>query len=141
MDEKLQAALAELINKANQGVDGAVSLMSAELPDVIHQLLVWGLAQAVLSVFIEALFLTLLCFSVVKAIRDYSLADNGGRPNWIHDGMKYFPITPTGMIFCLIVPFSICVCAAAMIIDIFEAAKIWIAPKIWLIEYAASLAK
>ena len=128
MDEKLQAALAELINKANQGVDGAVSFMSAELPDVIHQLLVW---YSVKSAIMFAIFIaTLAAWAVAErwAVRVIKGSDAS-----VDDIFILYVLAGS---IARLIPILIAVCTFST-----DWLQIWIAPKIWLIEYAASLAK
>ena len=38
MNDKLQEALVEIINKATTGIDNTVSFLSDQLPDVVQQL-------------------------------------------------------------------------------------------------------
>ena len=56
MNEQLQEALAELLGKANNGIDTAGNFLASELPEVIQQLLMWhGVKSLTLC------FLVLLC--------------------------------------------------------------------------------
>ena len=41
MKEELQTALVELIQKTLQGVDSTKDFLTAEIPDVVEQLLLW----------------------------------------------------------------------------------------------------
>ena len=52
MNEQLQKALVELIGKASNGIDASVSFLSAEIPDVIHQLLLWYAAKSAIEFFV-----------------------------------------------------------------------------------------
>lgn len=125
MNETLQKAVAVMIEKAISGIDTATNFLAAEIPDVIHQLLMWNLVKSVLIVG--------LCFSFLlisgavaykteksaKAAKDYLTT---GFPTFI---FSIFGIGPL----------------VIMLLSLFEALKIWIAPKVWLIEYAAELVK
>ncbi|AGH31896.1 hypothetical protein VPIG_00038 [Vibrio phage PWH3a-P1] len=51
MNEQLQQALAQIIEKAMTGLDQTVDFLSAEVPDVIYQLLLWyGVKSAIIGV-------------------------------------------------------------------------------------------
>ncbi|MBO5392241.1 MAG: hypothetical protein J6A65_10660 [Pseudomonas sp.] len=131
MNEQLQQALASILGKTMQGVEAGVSFLSTEIPDVIHQLLVLKMAQsvvgAVLLVATISAYLWSLKFATkwFKAERDKSY------------GSAEAPViiwTALGALFFFIPLFEL----YKRISDILQ---IWLAPKIYLIEYAASLAK
>lgn len=151
MNEQLQAALAEILGKANAGIDAGASFLQAQLPDVIQQLLMWKLAQAALgSTFLVVAFITAIVGGrwAVRIITEYLrgealwLGHSGelerkGQEMVIRYGPRFWVAWPTLM-----------VSAIAVIVAVFEAPKnigtalqIWLAPKVYLIEYAASLAK
>lgn len=128
MNEQLQNALVELIGKASNGIDASVSFLSAEIPDVIHQLLVWYAIESaiytVIGVAIVAMWITCERFAL-KKISDW---------NWaIEDVFMHYALL--GM-FPRIAAFV----TACDMVNL-DWLKIWIAPKIWLIEYASQLAK
>ena len=114
MNEQLQTALAELITSTLQ----AKEFIVGELPEVVRQLLVWkGIHNFVL-------FLIGLATSVVviAIATKFSFSDD------------------EDVFLRRIVVFSVCLMAAVFTLNI-QWLKIWIAPKVWLIEYAASLVK
>ena len=128
MNEQLQKALIELIGNASNGIAASVSFLSAEIPDVIHQLLVWYAIESaiytVIGVAITATWIACERFAL-KKISDW---------NWaIEDVFMRYALL--GM-FPRIAAF---VTVRAMVN--LDWLKIWIAPKIWLIEYASQLAK
>ena len=47
MNEQLQNALVNLLTKVTSGMDTATAFLSAELPEVVQQLLVWKLAPKI----------------------------------------------------------------------------------------------
>ena len=122
MNEQLQIALSELLNKANNGIDGASDFLVDELPDVIYQLLLWhGVYSAIISVLCIAALIVLY-----KASKTLSKKDSE-----FYDSPELIII----LICCwLVVGVSVAVN--------FNLAwlQIWIAPKAWIIEYAAKLA-
>jgi hypothetical protein len=139
MNESLQQALAGILNKTMAGVEAGVSFLSAELPDVIHQLLLWKMAQSLLLSFGGLL---LIAASLVLAYKQSRLVKKpegefGYRANLtfdgdgdIHPGVVVLGVgTAAGLLFGF---------AGLTNLDWLQ---IWLAPKIYLIEYAASLAK
>jgi len=66
MNDQLQHALASLLGKAVSGMDAATSFLSAQLPDVIHQLLLWSLIDSLAHVFIPILLLLISGFSLYR---------------------------------------------------------------------------
>ena len=120
MNEELQKALGELLSKANNGINTAGEFLAAELPDVIQQLLMWhSLKSCIYGVL----------FSFVLAISIYGLV-RGWRA--MVDDIDYTPGFLCGLVavaMSSIITFK-CFSTALMI---------WVAPKVWLLEYAAKL--
>ncbi|OSL33845.1 hypothetical protein [Escherichia albertii] len=46
MEEQANKILIELLQKASNGIDAAVSFSQAQIPDVVHQLLLWNMLIA-----------------------------------------------------------------------------------------------
>lgn len=151
MNEQLQQALASILGKTMQGVEAGVSFLSTEIPDVIHQLLVWKMAQSsvYLSLYIIAAFvgILLICKSY-KTVFEYQRGSHlyyGNSGELEKEGKRLMDE------YGAKIPFSIIGCAAGFMSIIFllvggvaemsTVIQIWLAPKIYLIEYAASLAK
>ena len=125
MNETLQKAVAVMIEKAISGIDTAANFLAAEIPDVIHQLLMWNLTYSFLK--------ASLCFAIVVAIVYFAYH---GEKKLHAEGDHGSKGLPTFVAAVLIVgPFC------GLCSSVTEALKIWIAPKVWLIEYAAELVK
>lgn len=122
MNEQLQQALSTIISKTMQGVDASISFFSAEIPDVIHQLLVFKLAQACVLLIIASLYLVAWCVFSYKSFKN----------DW-HEGIQMIAVFGGGT--------GAVVSVASLFLNGSTALQIWLAPKIYLIEYAASLAK
>ena len=122
MNEELQKALGELLSKANDGIDAASGFLVAELPEVIQQLLSWHCA---LSLVWAIVF-------VVMFITSIKLFLWGGGEDCKGSEME--------VVVWLLTALGGVVTFFLAINRIIEALQIWIAPKVWLIEYAASLA-
>lgn len=140
MEEQANKILVELLQKAVGGIDAAVSFSQAQIPDVVHQLLVWNSVRSIL-------FQVFAIILIVAAMRLPSFARNArkngerwtaydGRPkdDWFVSSFAYDA--------CVLgTPISALVIGLPMIIFNFDWLKIWLAPKLYLLEYAASLIK
>ncbi|MES3482787.1 hypothetical protein [Citrobacter freundii] len=149
MNEQANKILIELLQKAANGIDAAVSFSQAQIPDVIHQLLVWKLTKSlVITLIILATIPVVVKFvrSMMKREPD-GVFDNEGY-SWDRGKPKYKPtliwqrdgdLSPFTIIFAAGCGLYV-VAAFGLIIDL-TWLKIWLAPKLYLIEYAASLVK
>lgn len=141
MNEQMQNALVEIIQKASSGMDASVRFLSSEIPDVISQLLLWNITASSVGMALSAIVLAMSVSMIVWMIKLYGTGRDTGKPNWVHDGERHLPLRD------LVIPLSVVLFLALLVSPIFfianmmEVLKIWLAPKIWLIEYAASLAK
>ncbi len=150
MNEQANKILVELLQKAANGIDAAVSFSQAQIPDVVHQLLVWRFTQS-LAMFIVALAtIPAVLWIIRKQLKKVQVGKYGpgegyswdeGKPKyavtmvWDKDG----DISPFSVILCTILAFY----GTWLYVTLFSLAwlKIWLAPKLYLLEYAASLIK
>jgi len=144
MNEQMQQALIKVIEKANSGVDASIDFLSDQLPDVVHQLLTWGLLSSVVSCFVCLIVVVTCVFAINKTLSSIESAKKSKRTNWAY--FAYSHSDDGTLEACSIFVFifssvAITVSIIAFIANAFEALKIGFAPKIWLIEYAATLAK
>lgn len=169
MNEQLQIALAEILRRATQGLDAGTQFLSAQLPDVVNQLLMWKLAHYTIPMVLAAMLLLVLLvagwkfYSVVMAdprivaeaaasarYRIYNNADRAEdfsklRQDW-RDAQEVAEMLPEkvpiyialGILMGIAALFSTMLLIASLNLKWLQ---ILIAPKIYLIEYAASLAK
>lgn len=129
MNTNLDTAIATLINKSLEGVDASITFLQAEIPDYVYQLLLW---YGVKSAIVASVFLVVVIgcvFSIVKLIK-YS--DNIDTPAGSAEG-AYVLICLLGFV-CFVSTFPFFTYAL-------EALQIYIAPKVWLLEYASDLVK
>ena len=122
MDNNLQTALAELITKANQGVDTATGFLVSEVPEVIHQLLLWKAVMSAISFTITMIGIGVIAYYWKHVFRYF--ADEEMAPAIL-------------MTVCMVVAVSL----IASITLSFDWLQIWLAPKVWLLEYASQLVK
>lgn len=118
MSNKLESVLIDAIQKTQAGIGEAVDFAVTQAPDVIHQLLLWKTIQS-LALFIPMAMLSLFFFG------------------WLIYGIKKEKDYCEGYFF-LVVGFFTAACIACTELDWL---KIWIAPKLYLVEYAAAMVK
>lgn len=149
MNEQANKILVELLQKAANGIDAAVSFSQAQIPDVVHQLLVWKFTKSlVVTLALLATVPIAIKFfrAMMKREQDGVYGDDGY--SWDREKPKYKPtlvwdkdgtISPGSIFFgTIILLYSIFVFIA---ISDMTWLKIWLAPKLYLLEYAASLIK
>lgn len=142
MNEQLQAALADLLGKANSGIDAGTSFLQAQLPDVIQQFLTWKLISASLTSVVLSLVVIALAIGIKRIFRHGAAQskDTSERQkasiayisdfDWFGHGLMIFACSGAASLLGFI-----------GFIKFMTALQILIAPKVYLIEYAASLAK
>lgn len=128
MNEQANKILVELLQKAANGIDAAVTFSQAQIPDVVHQLLVWN---SVSSILVQIFILSFIGVYVLAVYKFYKITDS----KRLSEGALVAGIfsLATGALFAIglaIASFSY-----------FDWLKIWLAPKLYLLEYAASLIK
>ncbi len=147
MNEQMQSAVATMIEKATSGVEAGIDFLSAEITDVIHQLLMWKMVESLTFFGIGVVILIAAFWSIGANSRliNKAKADHANGELWtffsdrklntssaydaIVSGVGYW-----GSGFALAIGFITVIVNRDWL-------QIWIAPKVYLIEYAASLAK
>lgn len=119
-------ALVEIINRSLSAVDKATAFASQQIPEVVHELLVY---KAVSS-FLVMLLLIGLVFAYVKCCRIIIK----GHPECVDDGS-----------FIVVWLFGAAVVALPLLIlfhnNPFDWIEIWLAPRVYLLQFAADLVK
>lgn len=134
--DALQPALAEIIQKAITTVESGVSFLSAEIPSIVHQLLLWKAIES---------FIYFCMFGIIVGVSIYLMVVKCGKgakergeykETWTHDKKGLFTNPLPYIIFgVLILVLSPSFATETTWI------KILVSPKVYLIEYAAQLIK
>lgn len=123
MNEELQKALTEILN----GVLTAKDFMIAELPEVIQQLLIWK--------FYEHLIFCLVGIAIaIGVFIGFYIAYKSDKNNQIDARKK-----TDGSEYVFLGLWSFASLMLLMLLSNITWLQIWLAPKVYLIEYAASL--
>lgn len=140
MNEQANKILIDLLQKAVDGIDAAVSFSQAQIPDVIHQLMIWNIVSSVGCQVLGVLFIFLAFIlpafarTARKNGEKWTAHDRKPMDEWFVSSFAYDMCVLAAPIFGSIAGFG-------MIIFNFTWLKIWLAPKLYLLEYAASLIK
>lgn len=134
MNEQLQLALTQIIDKTMSGVDQSVDFLSEQIPDVLSQLLLWyGVSNMIYA--LVGITVLYACYRAVKRPTDT-------KETWLWEWDEYresyrtTDYAPFLLLFIFPLLFGF-----GLLSNVVDALQIFIAPKIWLLEYAASLAK
>jgi hypothetical protein len=125
VSDKLQAALADMLTKTTQVAGEAKDWTVKQLPDVIHQLLMWKMATSIIECVLPMLLFVVFLSFTIKMVKK---TDWGARD-----------LDPLGILamaggFASVISFlAIFFCFNLTWL------QIWVAPKIFLIEYAKSM--
>lgn len=125
--ENLNEALATLINNALAGMDTSIEFLEAEIPDVITQLLMWNMTKSGI-LFSIGIILWIGFGILIKSIWNKCKNAQG-----LDSELEGF------------VPIFLACSFLLSVVSLFTInltwLQIWIAPKVWLLEYAAQLVK
>lgn len=153
MNESLQQAISKLIEKALESADAAGSFLSAEIPEVIEQLLLWNAISSGLLFSLSILIIISCLFTGKFSIK--CLTTDTPSLGELRDNPEKHPLftikNPTSswasvtstdsaqVKVTMSVIWSILGLALAACCFSIEWLQILIAPKVWLIEYASNL--
>ena len=118
----LPEALAKIIDKSLNAIDAGVNFLSQQIPDVIHQLLLYNM---VWSLIWWIAGMSGMIFSIVTA---YKICKS---EKWYGDELGFACM---GLFFLFVM-------SVATFATHWDWLQIWLAPKIYLIEYATQLYK
>lgn len=149
MQEEANKILVDLLKKASDGIDSAIAFSQAQIPDVVHQLLVWNMVDSLIKTLIAISTIPLVIWFMKKQCKKVEIgkSDNEGR-SWDNGQPKYKPTMIwesdgrlSGFVLPLVAVFILWFSFIISVVANMTWLKIWLAPKLYLIEYAASLIK
>lgn len=139
MNEELNKVLIDAIQKTQSGIGEAVDFAVAQAPEVIQQLLMWKFTESLIT------FLFGLTILASISIWLYFKVWKVWETKWCYTEETKYSYHESGEIkdsalflIFLSIPYGLSFLIVACNLDWL---KIWIAPKLYLIEYAASLVK
>lgn len=150
MNEELQVALSELIANTSNGINSATDFLSREIPEVIQQLILWHGIYSLVCFLLGVVLLSSLPFQIKRVLSFIpEKIKKGDECNWywVNENKNYSSLgflvgkSDTAIAFnnCMVVffvaEFFFCLGLVNM-----KWLQIYIAPKVWLIEYASKLA-
>lgn len=146
MNEQMQEALARLISLATDGMEGAVSFAQAEIPDVLQQLLMWKLLESAFYAVTGVLLIGLALYLVARIKHDRRKAQKAyeAGEEWTR---LYHESSTTSATYDVIalgaahIIGAIALTAVGTLMFNLTWLQIWVAPKLYLLEYAAKLVK
>lgn len=124
MNEQLQSKLVEVIAAIQSDVGKSADFALAQLPDIAQQYVTYGRAWSIVSI--------LLCVVVLGLY--YALVRRAACYDGTGGGELVIALAACGA------PFAVFV-ALYLFLSIKEAAIVWVAPKVWLIQELARLLK
>lgn len=146
-NERAQEALADLLNMAVDSLEGAQTFAEAQLPDVIEQLLMWKMLESLVVSLMSLGFVAIaIGIPVYTAVRTYRTRQSQGTDHTTHYVVnlwwdKYAP----SMVSVNLMAGGGTVAMIAIFVASFNMNLVWlqimVAPKFYLLEYAADLMK
>jgi len=158
--ENLDESLARLINTALSGMDTSVAFLQAELPEVIVQLLMWNAVYSGVWFALGAIIVCLAfpAYKIMKNInqpenlmsREEAKAAYENNESWTRYGgngtvtsLEYDRImrgtTEPDVFPQYVISLGTLLIGGIVLVNNLTWLQIWIAPKVWLLEYAAKM--
>lgn len=161
MEEQAKDVLAQMMQRALDGVDAAVEFSQEQIPDVVQQLLTWHFVQSLIFFLVGVVILSVCAVVAIKTIptkrktsavrREAREAYERGEKWTRHGGsgsvssIEYDRVMRDGStvdLFNVLFPAAIASIFGLVFVGCnIDWLKIWIAPKLYLLEYGASLVK
>lgn len=147
LQDTASTALVNMIDVTVKTMSDVVEFSKQQIPDVIHQLLVWKAVDSLLSFILPAivfLALTTWCYTFWSKLPAQESRDNDNCRPWIADQYRNRDgsLAPRYWIRGYVAP-ALSFIAGFVTLACFNLTwlQIWLAPKVYLIQYAAELVK
>ena len=133
MEEKLQLAISDLLEKSIRAMEAGGEFLGEQIPDAVYQLLLWHGVKSGIYCVIGILLVVITVWINKKQFMFIKEKKEQDYQNWC----EYLNNSPALMLnlfqLFLLIPI---ICFLNI-----EWLQIWLAPKVWLIEYGAKLIK
>ncbi len=132
MNEQLQNAVGTLLEKSLTSLDEGIDFLAGELPEVIQQLYVWEISYGIFW----SVFSVLVLVIPIKLLQNLYKGSKEKATHWSQDtnGLNVKGAYAVVGSCILILIFT-----ALLFEHLINLSKIYLAPKLWLIEYMAQL--
>lgn len=138
MNEQLQVELTKIITNINNGTTTAWRFLTEQTPDVVQQLLLWHGIKSFVA-FCLAIVFIIAGFIVTARLFKYS-KDLSAKSKEHYKGSSYSYYDPTPFFVMWFVPLWICIFAIPLaLFKNLTWLQIWVAPKVWILEYIKNL--
>lgn len=142
MTDKLESVLVDAIQKTQAGIGEAVDFAIAQSPEVIEQLLLWKAIES--GIIFTLLLLVLLAYVIFVCKVDWRKPEDSQKETLVWEKHSWknsqSPRLEFVLIFGMLSVMGIPLIINGILSNL-DWLKIWIAPKLYLVEYAASLVK
>lgn len=128
MNEETQTALAKLLQQITNGIDTAAAFSAEQLPVVIQELLTWNLVSSLMIQIVSLIYMVLFVVYVPKLV-SYGCSHKCPTSN------EPFVFIGTAVAVVMVIV------AMVQFFHNFDWIKIWVAPKLYLLDYATSIVK
>lgn len=135
MNENIQNAVADLITKSVDTIGKAGEFIIAETPEVLQQLITWNLVENLIFWIFGLCLLVIVCPLSCKFLI-YTAKNTNNNNHWAYNDDIAIP----AIVVCFFIAVLSFIFGLCEVLDL-EWFKVWLAPKVWLIEYAADLMK
>ena len=123
MKEEILAQVVPLVELTKHGILKAVEILQREAPEVVREILAWGIVSSLIPFVVGFIVFVLACWGVVHVCRHSDdFGDDTGA------GIFFMSLVVAGLSFAIM-------CNASAWI------KVLVAPRLYLIEYFSSLIK
>jgi len=135
MDEKIQDTANEALRAIIDNATSAKEFILSELPEVIEQLLMWKTTESIISIVFMLLSVAILALVIFTVIRCNKFEGKGNGVILKETGpLDFF------LIIGLMILAGLSVLALfSVYFDLSRILQIYIAPKVYLLEYASKL--
>lgn len=140
MNETFVNAINSLIQRTLNGVDNTINFLSAQIPDVLRQLITFNIVKE--SILVLVLSIPIIIYITTLAYINKQKKDKNTECIWIHKNYEDVIDFNEGVFaFTIIGGVVVFLFGLATMDHLLNLAELIFAPKVWLLEYASDLIK